>query len=199
MGLSRSNFDGFDNRDVWEEGIKSLERRKRRRRLIRNFSVATFIGSTILIIFVFLRPEFFSFFSLSKISRYISRSFPDQQHLVSPLGVKKPDLNRTNLESTSYREYNFSKEQVNKVTKELLKQHKSEEHQYVQIQELINENKDGKFLYEVELLSGKRFYSDSAKLENNIISFVDNKGLLVALDIGQIMDIKLKTKTENKK
>jgi len=199
MRLSRSNFDGFDNRDVWEEGKKSLEKRKRRRRVVRNFSVATFIVSTILIIFVFLRPEFFSFFSLSKISRYISRSFPDQQHKLFPQDEKKEGLNRSNIESTSYPEYNFSKKQVDKVTKELLEQHRNKEDQYAHIQNLINANRGGKFLYEVELLSGKRFYSDSAKLENNIISFVDNKGLLVALDIGQIMDIHLKTKPENKK
>ena len=199
MRLSRSNFDGFDNRDVWEEGKKSLEKRKRRRRVVRNFSVATFVVSTILIIFVFLRPEFFSFFSLSKISRYISRSFPDQQHKLFPQDEKKEGLNRSNIESTSYPEYNFSKKQVDKVTKELLEQHRNKEDQYAHIQNLINANRGGKFLYEVELLSGKRFYSDSAKLENNIISFVDNKGLLVALDIGQIMDIHLKTKPENKK
>jgi hypothetical protein len=136
---------------------------------------------------------------LSKISRYISGSFPDQQNILSPPRVKKTDVNRFNIESTSSPEYTFSKEQVNKVTKELLQQHKGGAPKYLHIEKLINENKDGNFLYEVELLSGKRFYSDSAKLENNIISFVDNKGLLVALDINQIIDIQLKAKPENKK
>lgn len=196
MRPSRSNFDGFNNRDVWEEGKKALERRKKRRKRIRNFSLVTFSGAGLLIILVFLRPEYFSFFSLAQISGYLSNLYPEQ--LVLPaIETEESKVSTTIIKgSTTYPEYHFTKEDVDKASREMLKQHRGRKPKSAHIQNLIKENKEGNFLYEIELLSGKRIYAESAKLDNNIISVEDNKGIVIELGIDQIVEIRLNIKTE---
>ena len=76
MKHSRNNFVEFNNPDLREEGRRALDRRKRRRKRIRNFSVITFICAVIVIVSVFLFPQQFSTFSLSSIFNNISTLLP---------------------------------------------------------------------------------------------------------------------------
>lgn len=199
MRSSRSNFDGFDNRDVWEEGKKALERRKKRRKLIRYFSLATFAASSLLIFIVFLRPDFFTFFSLAKISQYVSKLYPEQQ-VIPSIDTRDPKLSDTiSTGSTTYPEYHFTKEDVDKATQKILELHRGEDPNASHIRNLIKKNEEGNFLYEIELRSGKRIYGESAKLDNNIISVEDNMGIVIELEINQISEVQLKNKPDSER
>lgn len=187
----RNNFSDFDNRDVWEEGKKTLEKRRKRRKRIRNLSVVTFIASAVLIVFVFLRPDYFTLFSFSKISNYISHLFPLQQETLPHFTTQDTEPSRVKKDNATYPDYQFTKEQVDKVKRKLLDQHKGTEPSSAYMQKLIDKNREREYRYEIELLSGKRIYGESAKMNKNIISFESTNGLIVALDINEIKNIQL--------
>ncbi|MFW2365096.1 MAG: hypothetical protein ACN4GW_01670 [Desulforhopalus sp.] len=194
MKHSRNNFIEFNNPDVREEGKRALDRRKKRRKRIRNFSVITFICSVIVIVSIFLFPQYFSTFSFSNIFRSINSLFPKN----TTSSVITNSQYSSESTSTSYPEYQFTDQQVEKAKIALLNKQIEGNTTIADVEKMIEKNRDGEYRYEIELISGRRIYSDTAKIDNENISFESKKGLILALGISEIKKIHLLRKSEQK-
>lgn len=190
MKHSRNSFVEFNNQDVWEEGRKSLDRRIKRRKFIRNISLLTFIATIIIIFCIFLRPDLFSLLSFSKISKKISTLYPSHQEDDLPVFRLRSE-NSTASIVPPHPEYSFTKDQVDKVQNLLLSKSRNVDSNSVYLEKTIELQKEENFRYEIELMSGRRFYSETASIENNIISFEDTKGIVISLDKKDIKSINL--------
>jgi restriction system protein len=91
------------------------------------------------------------------------------------------------MEQIERKNLTFTNDQIKKAKEETLREKTSEQFKKI---ETGKEGEGGKYLYEIELLTGGRIHVDNAEITDKEITFKNNKGLVVTLNKDEVKTIK---------
>jgi hypothetical protein len=197
----RNDLGGFSNGEIpieQQEGFAQTLKQARAKR-------AVFLLGILLLCFVFAlvysRPNLFPFLSYSKIYQSISEYFPEkyeaknQIKAVAPKPLEEPVASRT-----AKKEYTFSEEQIARAKFNVENEKKqnplsTSESYHIRSGKLKRDSlsksfKDYEHRYEIEFLSGRRFYADSIIVTDDMVTFENKRGLIFSVSKNEVKTMK---------
>lgn len=164
-------------------------------RFVVLFLLFSFVIQLFLIGFVYYKPDAFP--ALTNFRPYkIVSDYLDE--LTNGIGMKEAapakEAGWAEGKKEELKEYSFSQDQITKAKKQVLDQKKVDS-RATGVVKLVNEptskvSENVDYRYEIEFISGGRVQTNNAIIADNIVTFENNKGLVVSVSKDEILSMK---------
>lgn len=188
----------FDNKEMQKEESVGGSIFSKILKIVMLLFVTGLLVVSLLVAFVYFRPNVFPSLTHSKIYQTLSRYLPESD-IIAPLN-RPGDAEQPDESDSRNREFKFSQEQINRAKKEVIESKNEIDLSTIDsLKKKFNKLNDQiTYQYEIEFVSGGRVYSENVRMSGDVVTFENDRGLVVSIHKDDIKTMKRFPSSNNK-